>query len=366
MEDLETRLIERINTSYLVTRKSSELLDPQRGIPLTITDEVRQIADQSLTIHSIDTSILQKKDTDLSDEEKKLKELTGWNVFWAREMAAAMTAIPNRGGTYSNFLPGRVTHYELVAQAIALLFNSGQDGIKGKDVTEIGSGSGLGLMKLAQRGANVTCLDSSIMALEFAKYLAGHYTVQDKVTLVRGDYFSMPQEIAQKQFDVVYNSGVLEHERDAKGLVGKMAEITRPDGYVVISVPNEDSKFYRRFKQREEDTRRRFPLIPRIPVENRRYQHDIPKLMRENNLIFIRRDGVQVAASAPIGKGDIAEHDLRFFDEYLPLRPQSFPVEDRINAWRVLESDATHELRLRYGWSVYYVGQKPIEQRPAA
>lgn len=344
-KDLETRVMDRINSYYLIQRKSFELLDAQGRAPLTTIKEVIEIAEQFLRNRGVDTT---QKD-----------EVTGWDIYWARERAAAMTAIPNRGGMYQTYLPGRFLHYDLLAQTIASLFNGGEDSIKSKSVAEIGSGSGLGLMKLAERGANVTGLDSSIMAIDFANYLASHYNVQNRVTLFQGNYFNMPPEIVDKQFDVVYNSGVLEHERDAKGLIAQMARITKPGGYILISVPNEDSRFYKHFKQREEDIKRRFPHLITIPVEGKRYQHNTPQLMRENNLDFIRQDGLQIAPSAPVGKGDIPQYDLKLFDNYLPERNQKPKIEDAVNAWTVLEMQASRPFRIRHGWSTYYVGQKP-------
>lgn len=347
-ESLETRVIEKINTFYLIPRKSSELLDGYGRVPLTTTNEVIGIAEQYLGNRGVDTT---QKD-----------EVTGWDIFWAREMAAAISAIPNKGGMYQLVLPGRFLHYDLLAHNIAALFNGGDDSIRGKRVVEIGSGSGLGLMKLAERGANVTALDSSIMAIDFTNYLAGHYNVRGRVKLVKGNYLDMPPEIVAEQFDVVYNSGVIEHERDAKGLIAQMARITKPEGYVVITVPNESSPFYDRFKKREEGTRSRFPLLLRIPVENRRYKHNIPQLMTESNLLPLRQDGLQIAASTPIARGDINASDLAYFDSSLPQpRPPFAPpdIEHRVNAWSILELYATRELRLRYGWSTYYVGQKP-------
>src|SRR3989338_2356123 len=335
-------IVDRIN-NYLLPRKSSEIPDV-RGIPLTMTEEVRQIAEQFLRNRGIDTT--------------RQDEATGWDIFWAREMAAAMIAIPNRGGMYETYLPGRFLHYDLLAYTIASLFNGRVNSIDGKKVAEIGSGSGLGLMKLAQKGALVTGMDYSIMAIEFARYLSRHYEVEDRVTLVQGDYFNMPPQMLENApFDVVYNSGVLEHEERAEELVGQMAGITRPGGHVVITVPNESGVFYRRFKNRETTIKDRFTRLVGIPVEHRRYSHNIPRLMGGNGLLAVRVDGLQVAPSAPIRKEDI-ERDARTFDGYLPRRDVPPNIEDRVNAWTVLELYATRDFRLRYGWSRYYVGQK--------
>ena len=346
VEDLEAKLIERINSFYLLPRKSSEVLDAQGKIPLALTEEVRQIADLFLRGASIDPT--------------GQDDATGWNIFWAREMAAAMSAIPNRGGMYQTYLPGRFMHYDLLAQDISLLFNDGGNGIKGKSVVEIGSGSGLGLMKLAERGAIVTGLDSSIMAIQFARYLARHYNISDRVTLVQGDYSNIPPEIKDGQFDVVYNSGVVEHVINPEGLIKQMAGITKPGGYVVIAIPNEEGIFYQRFKRKENDTKERYPSLIRIPVEHERYHPDIPQLMEDSGLVVVRQDGLQIAPSAPIEKGDIIQNDLRIFESYLPERQKLPRVEDIVNAWTVLELYASSALRIKYGWSLYYVGQKPV------
>lgn len=360
ISSLEERVVERIN-SYLIERKSSEILDGERRVPITTNLEVRIIANKFLKDKNvkIPQDVLDLFLASSAIDLKMVDETTGWDMFWAQEMAAAMVAIAHGGGKYQSYLPGRFLHYDLLAYNLASLFNgSKQNSINGKNILELGSGSGLGLMRLAQKGATVTGLDSSIMAIEFSKYLANHYGVSDKVVELRqADYFEVPY--GESMFDMTYNSGVFEHLEDKKPskLLDEMIRVTRPRGYIVISVPNKASPFYQYFKQREMDTKTSFPNVLGVPVEHKRYDTDIRKLMDDKGLRFVKQEGILVAPSSPIEHVDFSGADLEIFDSYLPKESPA-TVEARIAAWRGLEVMANSIFRIKYGWSTVYIAQK--------
>ncbi len=342
--DLEKRVIDRINSLYLIERKSSEIFNGEGTLPITATQEVKYIAGQFLRNNGIDIT--------------RDGETAGWDKFWAQEMAAAMAAIAASGGTYQAYLPGRFLHYDLLAYNLLSLFNNHSGtSIEGKAILESGSGSGLSLVRLAQKGALVTGLDWSIMALQFSEYLAGHYMVSDKVNLVHGDYFNA--EFDDGAFDIVYNAGVFEHlnGHHPDELLREMIRITKHGGYIVIAIPNEDSPFYKRFKQKELATKKDFSGLVGIPVEHSRYHLDLRKIMEDASLHIIKEDGLQVAPSSPLQTGDIAKTDLEIFETYLP-KDKTLGVESKIAIWRGLELINSSDFRIRYGWSRYCVGQK--------
>tara|TARA_Y100000310_G_scaffold345688_1_gene468297 strand:- start:2345 stop:3034 length:690 start_codon:yes stop_codon:yes gene_type:complete len=108
---------------------------------------------------------------------------------------------------------------------------------KGK-VLEAGCGSGdtLALFKDQETYG----FDLSKKSLELAKKNA------DKTVL--GDIMKMP--LKDNTFDLVYNSGVLEHFKEPTNLVAakEMARITKVGGYVVIVLPNKYCLWYQLYK----------------------------------------------------------------------------------------------------------------------
>jgi len=341
--EAEGNLVDRINDWHLLPRKSFEVMDTERKIPLTAKPEVKEFASQFLKNLGIDPTI---------DDE-----VTGWERFWAQEKAAAMTVIA-QGGNYLSYLAGRSLHYELMAHEIASSFEgNGHNGIKDKKIAEFGAGSHLGLMFLAKQNAQVTGLDRSIMAGEFGKYLADHYKVAGRVKIVRGDYFKT--QFDDGEFDFVYSSGVAEHEdsNNIKELLKEMNRVTKREGYILIAVPNEESPFYKGFKRKQVETEKKYPDIIGIPVEHKRYRHDLKKLMELFRLVVVKEDGLQIAPSSPIKHGDISAEDTSLFDSYLPHHKPS-GIEDIVGIWTRLELNAGQVIRSRYGWSRYAVGQK--------
>lgn len=345
-------LVDRINTYFLLDRKTSEIFDEEGGRPITTTLEARGIADESLRNFGINVPREFKEGQPFNIQDYDTNP--GWTIYWLLEKAVTRMRIGSSGGNYEGHLPGRSLHYELTVQLISGLFNG--EGIADKRVLEAGSGSGLTLHKLAKRGAIPTGLDSSIGALDFASYLGDHFGTGDRVNLVQGDYHEMPFRL--DTFDVVLTSGVDEHEQNLVGLLRERARVTKQGGYVVVSMPNESSPFYKGFKDKEKYTKEKHPALIEIPVENIRYEHDIKNAMKEAGLRVVKEDGVLVAPSRPIKIGDIREDDLELFDNSLQNPRRQIPPFLKVNTWKDLEQNATVGQKLHYGWSRVYVAQK--------
>ena len=83
-------------------------------------------------------------------------------------------------------------------------------------------------------------LDLSTKSLELAKGNANN--------LVLADLFKMP--FKDGSFDLVYNSGVLEHFLEEKTIEGvkEMARVTKQGGYVIIIMPNTLCIWFRIYK----------------------------------------------------------------------------------------------------------------------
>ena len=111
----------------------------------------------------------------------------------------------------------------------------------GSAVLEAGCGSGQDALFLASLGHRVTALDANVEAVEHLVQARDRYvTIHGAIALdvAVGDLMAPP--LPPASFDLVFNSGVVEHlsrelRRDA---VRAMATMAKPRGHVVIVVPN--------------------------------------------------------------------------------------------------------------------------------
>ncbi len=99
----------------------------------------------------------------------------------------------------------------------------------GSKILEAGCGTGQTLALLSERHETVG-LDISPAALALAQHSCRHP--------VLSSIFNIP--FKENSFDLVYNSGVIEHFKDPENVkaIKEMARITKPSGKVIIIVPN--------------------------------------------------------------------------------------------------------------------------------
>jgi len=118
-----------------------------------------------------------------------------------------------------------------------------QSGNLAKDsrILEAGCGSGDGLMNFTGGKRLAIGVDISHEACKKTKD-------KGSVRAVLGDNKSLP--FSSDQFDVVFNSGVIEHYRYPGNLnqVLEMKRVTRPGGQVIINVPNALCLWYQAVK----------------------------------------------------------------------------------------------------------------------
>jgi len=98
---------------------------------------------------------------------------------------------------------------------------------------EVGCGSGLGAIFLAQHAHHVTGVDVKQYELDEARSMCR----RDNVSFLRADFFEHDFE---HDFDVIASLDVIEHLpiEDGHRMVGRMAELCSPDGMVVIGTPS--------------------------------------------------------------------------------------------------------------------------------
>jgi SAM-dependent methyltransferase len=115
---------------------------------------------------------------------------------------------------------------------------------EGLRAIEIGSGRGLNAFLFAERGAHVTLLDNSPVALAQARELFDAHAVP--LETVEADLFALPDEM-RGAFDVSMSYGLCEHFLDERRLAVVRAhlEALRPGGLALLGVPNRWAPAYR-------------------------------------------------------------------------------------------------------------------------
>jgi SAM-dependent methyltransferase len=117
-------------------------------------------------------------------------------------------------------------------------------GFDGLHAIEIGSGRGLNAFLFAERGAEVTLLDESPVALAQARELFAAHEVP--LETVQADLFDLPPRL-QGAFDVSMSYGLCEHFVGERRLAVVRAHLEplRPGGLALIGVPNRYAPVYR-------------------------------------------------------------------------------------------------------------------------
>ncbi len=137
----------------------------------------------------------------------------------------------------------RNPRWTMIQQHLESVFGT----IKGLRTIELGSGRGDLSVLLAEQGAQVTLLDTSDRALDQAQRRFRRLGLQ--TTCVTGDLFDA-RAGGRGDFDVALSSGVIEHfqNENRTRAVRAHAEVLRPGGVAVISVPNAHCIPYRIWK----------------------------------------------------------------------------------------------------------------------
>ena len=98
---------------------------------------------------------------------------------------------------------------------------------------------------MAKRGANVTVLDYSDLALQKAKAFFDSQKL--KADFINTDALKLPDNLLHK-FDVVMSFGLAEHFTDRMPIFAAQVNFLKPGGTAIISVPNKHCPPYRLYK----------------------------------------------------------------------------------------------------------------------
>jgi ubiquinone/menaquinone biosynthesis C-methylase UbiE len=118
------------------------------------------------------------------------------------------------------------------------------DGLSGKDVLEVGCGSGIAAQMLAEAGANLTAVDLTPWAVATTRRRLNAFGLDGTVQEADGE--DLPFE--DTSFDLVFSWGVIHHSSDMDQALRELVRVLRAGGQIVLMVYNRRSLFYVTYK----------------------------------------------------------------------------------------------------------------------
>jgi ubiquinone/menaquinone biosynthesis C-methylase UbiE len=111
------------------------------------------------------------------------------------------------------------------------------DELRGKDVLEVGCGTGVHARLLAEAGANLTAIDLTPTAVELTRRRLELHGLQADVR--EADAEQLP--FADASFDFVWSWGVIHHSQDTDRVLAEVARVLRPGGRFAFMVYHRSS-----------------------------------------------------------------------------------------------------------------------------
>jgi ubiquinone/menaquinone biosynthesis C-methylase UbiE len=109
--------------------------------------------------------------------------------------------------------------------------------LAGKDVLEIGCGSGVHARLLAQAGAKLTAIDLTPTAVEMTRRRLELHGLDANV--LEADAEQLP--LQDESIDFVWSWGVIHHSEHTDRVIGEIARVLRPGGRVALMVYHRNS-----------------------------------------------------------------------------------------------------------------------------
>jgi SAM-dependent methyltransferase len=126
--------------------------------------------------------------------------------------------------------PGAVHAGVVWSVLLAELERRAAGGAAELDVLDLGGGSGVAAVPLAELGHRVTVVDTSADALATLQRRAAEAAVGDRVTPVQGEVERPPPVVADADYDVVLCHSLLEVVDDPAATLATVARAVRPAG----------------------------------------------------------------------------------------------------------------------------------------
>ena len=116
--------------------------------------------------------------------------------------------------------------------------------VRGRDVLEMGCGSGFASQLFAEAGARVTAVDLTDWAIETTRQRMRAFGLDAIVQQADGERLPF----ADASFDVVFSWGVIHHTTDMDQALRELVRVLRPGGTLVLMVYHRHSLFYAFYK----------------------------------------------------------------------------------------------------------------------
>jgi ubiquinone/menaquinone biosynthesis C-methylase UbiE len=108
---------------------------------------------------------------------------------------------------------------------------------KGRNLLEVGCGTGIDLVRFARGGAKVTGIDLSKTAIDLACKNFEQSEQDADLHVMNGERM----KFADNTFDVVYAHGVLQYTADTEKMVAEIHRVLKPAGEAILMVYNKNS-----------------------------------------------------------------------------------------------------------------------------
>jgi SAM-dependent methyltransferase len=114
------------------------------------------------------------------------------------------------------------------------------DRLGGKDVLEVGCGSGIAVQLFAEAGARVTAVDLTHWAVDTTRARLAAFGLGATVIEADGEALPLPDE----SFDLVFSWGVIHHTTDMGRALAELVRVCRPGGELVLMLYHRRSIFF--------------------------------------------------------------------------------------------------------------------------
>lgn len=104
------------------------------------------------------------------------------------------------------------------------------DGLKGREVLDVGCGTGVDLVRFAQGGARPTGVDMAVSAIALARQNFAHREMPVQLLVADGEALPFPSD----HFDYVFAHGVVQYTNNGRRLVEEVYRVLKPGGEAVF------------------------------------------------------------------------------------------------------------------------------------